>query len=165
MTKQNGTGNFWQQERDNTLRRIAELGLTELDRPYYACVLQKINHVKNPVWQGDIQLDGYCNDLRVTVLTITQDKPNGENQDCFECRMHGFKSPLKKCDFRLKWNTDKTSGRKKISGHIDLFAARLIVTIVSTTNDREEPISLCLLEVRRGAQNSGDNQSSPSSDG
>lgn len=162
MTKQNRTGNSWQQARDNTLRRIAELGLTGLDRPYFAWVLQKINHVRNPVWKGDIQLDGYCNKLRVTVLTITRDKPNREIQDCFECRVHGFKSSLKMCDFYLKWNTDKTSGRKKISGHIDLFAARLIVTIVSTTNDREEPISLCLLEVRRGAQNSGDNQSSPS---
>lgn len=165
MTKQNRTGNFWRQARGKTLRRIAELGLTGLDRPYYTCVLQKINHVRNSVWKGDIQLDGYCNKLRVTVRKIPQNKPNGENQDCFECRVNGFKSPLKQCDFHLKWNTDKTSGRKKISGHIDLFAARLIVTIVSTTNDREEPISLCLLEVRRGAQSSGDNQSSPSSDG
>ena len=165
MTKQNRTGNSWQQARDNTLRRVAELGLTGLDRPYYACVLRKVNHAKNPVWKGDIQLDGYCNKLRVAVRKMPQDNANGEKQDCFECRLHGFKPPLEKGDFYLKWNTDKTSGRKKISGHIDLFAARLIVTIVSTTNDCEEPISLCLPEVRRGAQNSGDNQSSPSSDG
>ncbi|WP_069301165.1 hypothetical protein [Neptunicoccus sediminis] len=156
MTTQNNSRNLGQQARSNTLREIAKMSLMGLDKPYYSCVLQRRDNTKHLVWQGVIQLDGYCKKIHVSVANRRHKDINGNLQDQYQCQISGLKPLLKRCDFDLKLYTDAPSRRKKISGYVDLSVARLIVTLVPTTDVFDEPIILCLLEVRRDVENFDD---------
>lgn len=141
--------NLGRQARDDTRRKIAELAIAGLQKPFYASVFRPLRAANDPTWVSTILLDGYQRRVEIAFSSrIARDRSGGWRYR-YRGRISGLKPLLGRRDFDLAPEMDAAGDWMRLSGYIDLEIARLSVTVIPCRSAAGDRLHICLLEVSR----------------